>query len=39
VWVGRLRPDGKIVPIWTTDLDHESMEAFWRKNPVDPADV
>ena len=34
VWVGRFSAEGKIDRIWTTDLDHEAMEDFWKQNPI-----
>lgn len=34
IWVSRLRPDGITDRIWTTDIDHEAMEAFWERNPI-----
>jgi ketosteroid isomerase-like protein len=36
IWVSRFRADGKVDRIWTTDLDHEALEAFWQRNPVYP---
>jgi hypothetical protein len=34
IWVGRLNAEGKTDRIWTTDIDHEACEAFWKRNPV-----
>jgi hypothetical protein len=35
VYVSRFGPDGKVNRLWTTDLAHEALEEFWRRNPVD----
>lgn len=35
IWVSRIRPDGTTERIWTTDIDHEAMEAFWKRNPIE----
>lgn len=35
VYVSRFGSDGKIDRLWTTDLAHESLEEFWRRNPVE----
>jgi ketosteroid isomerase-like protein len=37
VYVSRLRPDGLTDRIWTTDLDSEHCEDFWRANPGSPS--
>ena len=34
VWVGRINDEGKTDRIWTTDVDHEACEAFWKRNPI-----
>ena len=35
VYVSRLDSDGKTNRIWTTDVDHEAMEEFWKRNRID----
>jgi hypothetical protein len=35
VYVYRFGPDGKVNRLWTTDLAHEQLEEFWRRNPVE----
>jgi ketosteroid isomerase-like protein len=35
IWVTRFGTDGKIDRIWTTDLDHEAVEEFWRKHRIE----
>jgi hypothetical protein len=37
VYVTRLRDDGLTDRIWTTDLDAEHCETFWRENPGTPS--
>jgi ketosteroid isomerase-like protein len=37
VYVQRFRRDGKVDRLWTVDLAHESLEEFWRRNPLDAA--
>jgi hypothetical protein len=32
VYVARYAPNGTIGRVWTTDLDHEDVEAFWQRN-------
>ena len=34
VYVYRFGPDGKVNRIWTTDLAHEDLEDFWKRNPA-----
>lgn len=29
LWISRYRPDGLVDAVWTIDLDHERMQAFW----------
>jgi ketosteroid isomerase-like protein len=35
IWVSRFNSDGKVDRIWTTDLGHEQVEEFWRRNPIE----
>lgn len=35
VYVYRINSDGKVNRLWTTDLAHEELEDFWRRNPID----
>jgi ketosteroid isomerase-like protein len=35
VWIFRFRPDGKMNRLWTTDVAHEELEDFWRRNPLE----
>jgi ketosteroid isomerase-like protein len=35
VYVYRFNPAGKVNRLWTTDLAHEDLEEFWRRNPVE----
>ncbi len=37
LWIGRLRADGLIDAVWTIDLDHEQMVAFWADRAVTAA--
>jgi hypothetical protein len=37
VYASRLRPDGLTDRMWTTDLDAEHCEEFWRANPGSPS--
>jgi ketosteroid isomerase-like protein len=37
VYVTRIRADGLTDRIWTTDLDVEHCEEFWRENPGSPS--
>lgn len=34
VYVYRFGADGKVNRLWTTDLAHEDLEGFWRRNPI-----
>ena len=34
VYVSRFGPHGKVERLWTTDLAHEALEEFWRRNPA-----
>lgn len=34
VYVYRFNSDGKVNRLWTTDLAHEELEDFWRRNPI-----
>lgn len=34
IWVSRVNEEGKTDRIWTTDIDHEACEEFWRRNPA-----
>jgi hypothetical protein len=34
VYVSRFGPDGKVNRLWTVDLAHETLEEFWKRNPV-----
>ena len=36
IWISRFDADGKSERVWTVDLDHEALEAFWDRNPVRP---
>jgi ketosteroid isomerase-like protein len=36
VYVARLGADGKVNRLWTVDLAHEDLEAFWLRNPIAP---
>lgn len=38
IWISRFGPDGRADRIWTTDLDQESVEEFWRNNPIEAPD-
>jgi hypothetical protein len=35
IYVSRFGPNGKVNRLWTTDLAHETLEEFWRRNPID----
>jgi ketosteroid isomerase-like protein len=35
VYVYRFNEDGKVNRLWTTDIAHEALEAFWSRNPID----
>ena len=35
VYVYRFDDEGKANRLWTTDLAHEELEDFWRRNPID----
>jgi ketosteroid isomerase-like protein len=37
VYVARYGQDGKVNRLWTVDLAHEELEAFWARNPVSPS--
>lgn len=37
LWISRFRPDGLVDAVWTVDLDHERMVAFWAARPVEAA--
>jgi hypothetical protein len=37
VWVSRRGPDGRTDRIWTTDLNSEECEAFWRMHSIRPS--
>ena len=32
IWISRLDADGKNDRLWTVDLDHEHVTAFWDRN-------
>lgn len=34
VYVARLGDDAKVNRLWTVDLAHEDLEAFWLRNPI-----
>ena len=34
VYVYRFNAEGKVNRFWTTDLAHEDLEEFWRRNPI-----
>ena len=38
VYVYRFDEQGKVNRLWTTDLAHEALEDFWRRNPIGQAD-
>jgi hypothetical protein len=38
VYVYRFDEHGKVNRLWTTDLAHEALEDFWRRNPIEKAD-
>ena len=35
VYVYRFNAEGKVDRLWTTDLAHEDLEEFWRRNPIE----
>ena len=37
VYVSRFDRDGKVNRLWTTDVDHEAMDEFWARNPIEDA--
>jgi ketosteroid isomerase-like protein len=38
VYVYRFNENGKVNRLWTTDLAHEVLEDFWRRNPIEATD-
>ena len=37
VYVYRFDANGKVDRLWTTDLAHEALEDFWKRNPIEAA--
>jgi len=35
VYVSRFNGEGKVSRLWTTDLAHEELEEFWRRNTIE----